>query len=110
MLAHRFSYERFIGPIPAGMVVRHKNDAPLDINPLNLELGTRADNNQDRVDRGRSVYGEAHHTTTLSDSDVLEMRRLYAEGYRVCDLTARYPVSQSACSRIVRRKSWRYLP
>ncbi|URG17463.1 HNH endonuclease [Rhodococcus phage Mbo2] len=53
--AHRAAYELFNGSIPPGLIVRHRNDTPPDCNPLNLLLGTHADNARDRVERGRST-------------------------------------------------------
>ena len=51
--AHRAMYERFVGPIPDGMVIRHKCDNPPCVNPDHLEVGTDADNVQDMIKRGR---------------------------------------------------------
>lgn len=39
----------------ADRVVRHTCDNPRCINPLHLLIGTRADNNRDRAERGRSA-------------------------------------------------------
>lgn len=50
---HRLMHERFVGPIPDGMVIRHKCDNPPCSNPDHLELGTKADNTQDMMERGR---------------------------------------------------------
>lgn len=38
-----------------GQVVRHTCDNPRCINPSHLLIGTRADNNKDRAERGRSA-------------------------------------------------------
>lgn len=59
-LAHRASFEAFIGPIPDGLVVMHSCDTPACVNPDHLELGTAADNNRDRQAKGRSATGDRH--------------------------------------------------
>jgi hypothetical protein len=37
---HRAAYMLFVGPIPNGMCVCHKDDNPLNVTPSNLFLGT----------------------------------------------------------------------
>lgn len=51
--AHRLAYEHHFGPIPAGMVVRHKCDTPRCVAQHHLQLGTQKDNAGDMVRRGR---------------------------------------------------------
>lgn len=53
ILAHRVAYEHFTGPIPDGMLVRHACDNPPCMNPDHLSVGTKQDNAQDMIDRGR---------------------------------------------------------
>jgi hypothetical protein len=53
--AHRASYLTNHGQIPRGMVVRHKCDNRICVNPAHLEVGTAGDNNRDRAARGRSA-------------------------------------------------------
>lgn len=55
--AHRVSWEHYRGPIPAGMIVCHKCDTPLCINPNHLFIGTHADNARDRDRKGRAGHG-----------------------------------------------------
>lgn len=51
---HRYVYQQVNGEIPDGMVVRHKCDNVLCLNPDHLEIGTPTDNMKDRVERGRT--------------------------------------------------------
>ena len=48
-------YEKYNNcSITSGTCTRHKCDTPGCINPEHLEIGTKGDNNKDRVERGRS--------------------------------------------------------
>ena len=55
--AHRIAYEKANGPIPAGMVVRHKCDNRRCCNPEHLIVGTQKDNVHDAIARGRVLTG-----------------------------------------------------
>lgn len=55
---HRLTYCREHGlqlEAITGQVVRHACDNPRCVNPAHLLLGSRADNNRDRAERGRSA-------------------------------------------------------
>jgi hypothetical protein len=80
--AHRFIYGVVIGPIPDGLVVRHKCDVSLCVNPDHLEVGTPKDNAQDCITRGRRVLarGESHGRSVNTAARVLEIRSLIAQG------------------------------
>lgn len=58
---HRLVAWAFIGPQAEGIEVRHKDDNPLNPAAANLEYGTRSDNQQDRVERGRHHYASRTH-------------------------------------------------
>jgi hypothetical protein len=53
VLAHRLAYELASGVEPGSADVRHDCDTPLCCRPDHLQLGTRADNMNDAVLRGR---------------------------------------------------------
>ncbi|MGH7022198.1 MAG: HNH endonuclease signature motif containing protein [Caulobacteraceae bacterium] len=50
---HRVAWELVNGPIPEGMLALHICDNPRCCNPAHLKLGTQADNNRDRIAKGR---------------------------------------------------------
>ena len=98
--AHRVSYELCNGPIPEGLIVRHKCDNPPCVNPDHLEVGTHQDNSDDKVSRGRHAYGERCRTP-LSDEQVSEIR---ASTETQVVLAKRYGVTQPAISHIINGK------
>jgi hypothetical protein len=89
---HRHVYEEMFGEIPIGLVVRHKCDNRGCINPEHLELGTYKDNSQDMVSRGRSLKGEKHPASKLSDDDIREIRKLANKGVKRKDICVMFGI------------------
>jgi len=54
--AHRVSWQLSYGPIPSGLCVLHSCDNPRCVRPDHLFLGTKADNNKDRDNKGRGNF------------------------------------------------------
>lgn len=104
--AHRVAFEVAYGPIPEDLVVRHKCDNPPCVNPSHLELGTHADNAQDRMLRGRGLVGESHPRSKLTVDQVREIRSLLTHGKTQSEIAQRFNVSVGAVSSIARRKTW----
>ena len=111
---HRWQWERFNGPIPKGQMVMHTCDNPPCVNPAHLTIGTQRDNMLDKMSKGRhrwvSYKGEAHGRALVTETDVLEMRRLHAEeGWSGLRLATRYGLSRTATYHILRRINWRHI-
>lgn len=104
--AHRAAYEAWVGPIPEGLVVRHKCDNPPCINPDHLELGTHKDNVRDMMERGRYIQGHQF----LSEQDVLNITERVISGERVKDLSVDFGVHESQIQRIASGKAFRNIP
>lgn len=118
--AHRYSYERFIGPIPNGMLVLHKCDTPLCVNPNHLFIGNYQDNSDDKVRKNRQARGKSlsiaqgnqkrrgsiNKNSKLTESDVL----LILKDIRSQREIAKYfGVTQATIYLIKNGKTWSWL-
>ena len=108
---HRVAYALAIGPIPVGLLVCHRCDNPACFRPIHLFLGTPLENSKDMVSKGRQAYpkGEGHVISKLTDSQVLEIRRLHAEGHGFSELGRKFSVSHVTIIYIAKRKIWKHL-
>lgn len=110
--AHRVSFilRNPPGALPPGGVVRHKCDNPSCINPYHLEVGTHADNVEDKIRRGRQPSGEEIANSKLTKDDVRYVKFLIESQYYVGmlrDLAAEYGVDPSTISNIKKGRTWK---
>jgi len=102
--AHRVSYTINVGPIPDGLIVRHKCDNPPCVDPSHLELGTHGDNAQDRM---RRTYTSAcNPSAKLTDAEVSEIRAGLGRGETSRSLAEKFGVGGSSISRIKLGTHW----
>lgn len=113
LLAHRYSWMLHNGPIPEdktqhhGMIIMHKCDNRLCVNPNHLQLGTQKDNVHDMWNKGRSVNkqlkGEAHHNSKFTADQVRQIR---TSSLSNAELGRQYGVPR-ATIRYIRVNGWK---
>ena len=108
--AHRWAYEKSIGPIPGGLDVLHSCDNPPCVNPYHLWVGTHAENMADACAKGRFSgpnAGGRHLATRLNDWErVREIRRRFREGASRRELAREYSLEYSGVCKIVNGTMW----
>jgi len=113
VLAHRIVYELTTGVDPGDLIVMHSCDNPPCCNPAHLSLGTVAENNRDRKEKGRSVrlQGAKHGQAKLSEDDVREIRRRFADGESQASLGSSFGVHFSRISQLIREpdRNWSHV-
>lgn len=109
--SHKISYLIHKGEVPAGMCVLHSCDTKDCVNPEHLHLGTRADNNRERAERGRNrnQNGEKNNGSKLTRKQVLEIRKRHKNGAIQRQLSKEYGVSPCQINLIVKRINWKHI-
>lgn len=116
MLMSRYIWEKNLGTIPDGLCVLHSCDNPQCINLKHLHLGTKKNNTDEAIARGRftprdlpHVRGESHPESKLTDQAVREIHNSNwkrGEGKR---LAKKFGVSISAVSLVRHGKAWKHV-
>lgn len=107
--AARVIFESVHGPVPDGLEVNHMDGVKTNDRISNLEAITAAGNIQHAYRTGLNVAkcGEQSSAARLTESQVLEIRRLLSQGIPQRVVAARYGLSQSNVSSIYQRRTWR---
>jgi hypothetical protein len=123
--AHRWIMKYTLGEgFDESLMVLHKCDVSLCVNPEHLYQGTSENNIDDMDNRGRrnAARGEDQGNSKMTEEQVREIRRLYdgadlvVQGFTnkivhvgVSDIARRYSVSSQTVVNIGKRKTWKHV-
>lgn len=110
--AHRVSWVLANGEIPDGLFVLHKCDVPACVNPDHLFLGTRQENTDDMVAKGRQARigngsGEDSPNSKLNWAQVRDIRNRSDAGETQKSIAKSYGIDKSTVAQIIHRKTWK---
>ena len=108
---HRVAWILANGPIPQGLECMHRCENPPCCNPEHLELGTRQDNVDDMIAKGRSVVGERRDWAVLDNRKASEIKKLLRGGkHTLAEIGRMFDVSGGAIRGIKIGRNWRHVP
>jgi len=115
--AHRVSWLLHNGKIQIKMLVCHKCDNRLCVNPRHLFLGTHSDNSKDCARKNRCNLqrtkerpkGQTHSHAKLTNEDVLLIRNVLHKTMPTKEIALKYNIGKDAITRIINRKTWDHL-
>jgi hypothetical protein len=112
--AHRFSYIIHFGEIPSSppdLCVCHTCDNPSCVNPAHLWLGTRSQNMQDKIKKGRGNYlkGIEASNAILTEVQVKEIKQKLKNEVKIAELSKIYGVSRIAIWHIKKGHNWKHI-
>lgn len=110
-VASRVSWEVHHGEIPEGLCVLHVCDVRHCVNPEHLFLGTKRDNSDDMIRKGRAKHiglkGPTNPNSKLSWKQARQIRSLYETGdFSQRFLASLYHVSLSVIQDVLDNKSY----
>lgn len=109
---HRLVYLVFKGEIPLSCQINHIDGNKLNNNITNLEIVTTKENSDHAKGLGLMKYlkGELNGNAVFTDEQVIEMRKLYSEGYLSKDLAIKFGSTLKHIQHLIAGKSYKHLP
>ena len=112
LFVHRLVLEAFVGPCPLGLQCNHIDGVRTNSHIENLEWVTSSENHFHtyRVLGYKAPCGEQHWRAELTESQVREIRDLYASGcYTQLGVAKIFNVSRTTVNLVVNYKIWKHV-
>lgn len=108
---HRLVMGSFIGKVPKGKQINHKNGKKQDNRLINLEYCTPKENTGHAEKMGlRNNRGSNNNLAKLSEKQVLEIRKTYYFRKNTQKMLAKkYGVCRDTIHQIINRKIWKHI-
>jgi hypothetical protein len=103
--AHRLSFEAFNGSIDSMLDVCHKCDNRKCVNPSHLFQGTRKDNMQDAVNKGRQAKGKSLPQTKIYGDNLESVLSMARDGRKYQEIADIHGVTKSCIGYIARKNN-----
>lgn len=105
VIVHRLVAKEFVGNPLNLPEVNHKDECKTNNNADNLEWCDHTYNNN-YGSKLESFKGSKNPQAKLTETDVLEIRKLREQGQTLSSIAKQYNISESRVSTITNRKSW----
>lgn len=110
-MVHRLVMRAFVGPVPRGKEVNHKNGITSKNSITNLCYMTRAQNNKHAYEVLGKLpqQGIAHGRHKLTENQVRDIRKMRKNGRAISEIMKKHMCCAGTVSLIANRKIWRHL-
>lgn len=106
---HKMVAEAFIGERPLGYEIDHKDGDKENNHKSNLEYVTQLENLSRKKNLGLNAVGERNFMTTLTQQEVIYVRKLWDLGYAQKDIAWAFGLSTSGICGIINRLTWKHV-
>lgn len=106
---HRLVAAAFLMKRDGERYIRHLDGVRTNNQLANLRWGTAQQNADDRWAHGTMIYGENSPGAKVTESDIVEMRRMRREGATTIEIGRRFGINRRHAGDILAGRKWKWL-